>query len=221
MLVAAIMVAGLLYIWAEARQIRPMVYLLKPGTMALIIWLAADGQGANPTAYTWLILAGLLLSLVGDVLLMLPRDRFVGGLAAFLVAHLCYIAAIQTAGGLHLAGAAGVAGALLVGAGLFMYGKLSESLREQGRAALIPPVVAYIIVILLMAWSAVASLFQPAHLPFRPLLTAAGALLFLFSDGALAWDRFIRPLPWRSVLVMGAYFAAQICFAGSVAWPPS
>jgi len=29
----------------------------------------------------------------GDVFLMLPSDRFVAGLVAFLMAHLCYIAA--------------------------------------------------------------------------------------------------------------------------------
>ena len=38
-------------------------------------------------------LAGLLFSLVGDVSLMLPNERFIQGLVSFLVAHLCYIVA--------------------------------------------------------------------------------------------------------------------------------
>lgn len=40
-------------------------------------------------SHAWILL-GLCLSLAGDVLLMLPSDRFIQGLAAFLVAHLCY-----------------------------------------------------------------------------------------------------------------------------------
>ena len=39
-----------------------------------------------------------MFSLAGDVLLMLPRDQFVAGLSAFLVAHLCYIAGFWTDG---------------------------------------------------------------------------------------------------------------------------
>src|SRR5690606_13945845 len=41
-------------------------------------------------SHAWILLA-LCLSLAADVLLMLPRARFIQGLAAFFVAHLCYI----------------------------------------------------------------------------------------------------------------------------------
>ena len=37
-----------------------------------------------------------MFSLAGDVFLMLPRDAFVAGLAAFLVAHVCYVVGFWT-----------------------------------------------------------------------------------------------------------------------------
>ncbi len=66
-------------------------YISKPLTMLLIIALAFGYQGDDHNgSHAWILL-GLCLSLAGDVLLMLPRDRFIQGLAAFFVAHLCYI----------------------------------------------------------------------------------------------------------------------------------
>ena len=66
-------------------------YISKPLTMLLIIALAFGYQSYDHDgSHAWILL-GLCLSLAGDVLLMLPSDRFIQGLAAFLVAHLCYI----------------------------------------------------------------------------------------------------------------------------------
>ena len=39
-----------------------------------------------------------MLSLVGDVLLMVPADLFVPGLAAFLAAHVAYVVALWMLG---------------------------------------------------------------------------------------------------------------------------
>ena len=54
----------------------------------------AAGAGARQH---WFV-AALVCSLVGDVLLMLPREQFVAGLSAFLVAHVCYLAGFWTDG---------------------------------------------------------------------------------------------------------------------------
>lgn len=94
-------------------------------------------------------------------------------------------------------------------------------MREQGEARLVGPAALYLFAISLTVWRGLGTLFQTGSLPFRPLLVAAGAILFYISDAALAWDRFIRPLPLRHVIVMGSYFTAQYCFALSVAWPPA
>ena len=65
MLVLAILVSGLVYLWAVTAGVRPLVYVLKPGTMALIIALAWGRVGAS--VYDRAVLVGLLFSVVGDV----------------------------------------------------------------------------------------------------------------------------------------------------------
>lgn len=62
----------------------------KPLTTLLIIaW--AWPRGADDPRRGWLR-AGLWLSLAGDIALLWPREGFVPGLVAFLLAHLAYIA---------------------------------------------------------------------------------------------------------------------------------
>ncbi len=67
-------------------------YVCKPLTTVLVLCTAVWGEGVVPRYQRWVV-AGLLLSLTGDVFLMLPGDFFVPGLVAFLLAHVCYIAA--------------------------------------------------------------------------------------------------------------------------------
>ncbi|WP_374712572.1 lysoplasmalogenase [Symbiobacterium terraclitae] len=89
---AAIGLAGLGDLLAIWRGNRPLRYLFKPGTMVLIIALAAT---ALPDAGVsgGLVLAGLLFSLAGDIFLVLPKGRFLAGLVSFFAAHVLYIAA--------------------------------------------------------------------------------------------------------------------------------
>ena len=48
-----------------------------------------------PAARWGFTVAALSLSLAGDVLLMVRKDLFVAGLAAFLLAHLAYVGAFN------------------------------------------------------------------------------------------------------------------------------
>lgn len=43
----------------------------------------------------------------------------------------------------------------------------------------------------------------------RSSLYALGAVLFVFSDFILAWNKFVEPVPYRNYLVLGTYFLAQ------------
>ena len=71
---------------------RWQLYLFKPLTMVILIASLLPSAGLF-AAWQWLIVLGLVFSLAGDVFLMLPSDKFIAGLASFLVAHLCYIGA--------------------------------------------------------------------------------------------------------------------------------
>lgn len=210
----AVLVSGLVYLWGAERGVRTLVYLLKPGTMALMIGIALWGAVSRPgVPYGWLVLIGLLCSVAGDIFLMLPKERFLAGLSAFLLAHLCYLAAFWYGLPWRPTAVEGLIGLALLTLGAAMFGRLRRSLRERGRRALVLPVGLYILVISAMVWSAARSLTAGPGVPFSPPLVTAGALLFYLSDAALAWDKFVRPLPRRHLLVMGAYFTAQYFIA--------
>jgi uncharacterized membrane protein YhhN len=50
----------------------------------------------------------------------------------------------------------------------------------------------------------------------RSSLYALGAVLFVFSDFILAWNKFVEPVPYRNILVLGSYFLAQwLLFIGA------
>ena len=43
----------------------------------------------------------------------------------------------------------------------------------------------------------------------RSSLYALGAVLFVISDFSLAWNKFVEPVPYRTILVIGTYLSAQ------------
>src|SRR6056297_18103 len=133
-----------LHIRAEYRGLRRQVYLFKPLTMVIIFLFALLGQEAAST-YRYVILGGLIASIGGDVFLMLPPDRFVAGLIAFLIAHLFYIAAFTS----EITVLVWWPLIPLAAIGLIFYLMLTPSL---GKLKL--PVLLYIVVILLMTWLA-------------------------------------------------------------------
>lgn len=194
-----------LTIRAEYRGTRRAVYVFKPLTTVLILALAATAEPVS-RGYQALVCIGLLFSLAGDVFLMLPRDRFVAGLASFLVAHLFYAAAFAPR---PVRLVAPLVLALLVAYGMVLLRALWPRL---GR--LRAPVAVYAAALLVMAWQAAA---RWAVLDTTPaLLAALGAALFVVSDSVLAWERFRRRHAHGQAVVLGTYFAAQWLIASSV-----
>jgi len=195
-----------LHLRAEQRGPRWQVYAFKPLTTALLLALAVASPAAHGAAYQWAIATGLACSLAGDVFLMLPGDRFVAGLAAFLVAHVAYaiafVVGVPAGWSVLLAVPLALAGVLL----------LRHLWRHLGRMRL--PVVLYAAAILAMAWSAWA---RGWALPTTgSMLAVAGATLFLVSDGLLALNRFGRPVAHAKPWVMVPYVGAQALIALSV-----
>ena len=192
---------------AEHRALPRQIYLFKPLTTACILLIAATTPVPVSPVYRAAIMAGLLCSLSGDVFLMLPRDAFLAGLASFLLAHLCYIAAFVSLAGVPVSAAAAV---VLIAYGLYLLARLWPRLGKY-RA----PVVIYAVVLLSMAAAAYQQLESEPGL--RAGLALGGAVLFVISDTVLALDRFERGARRRQTLVLGTYFTAQWLIATSVA----
>jgi uncharacterized membrane protein YhhN len=203
----ALVVAGaFLTLMGEYGGRRWMVYVFKPATTLLILAAALLDQATAPPFYRRAVVAGLACSLLGDVVLMLPRDRFVPGLAAFFAAHLCYVAAFLSAGTPVLSMT--VLLPLLVYAGALLW-RLQE-----GAGKLAPLVALYAGALTSMAWLAVGRWMHEQSL--AAAFAAAGALLFVVSDSALAYDRFRLRFHKAPAIVLITYYAAQWLIARSV-----
>ncbi len=177
-------VAGLLAVgnWiAVAGQQKPLEYVCKPGTLAVLLGVALALDPTHGDTRAWFVVA-LVLSLAGDVFLMVPSDRFIAVLTAFLLAHVAYVIGLTRHGG--------SAGALLIAAipVVVVAGALgARFLRAAGRAGqreLFGPLVAYMAVIAAMVTCA---------LPSGIVLAGAGAVLFMASDALIAETRFVAP----------------------------
>lgn len=183
------------------------VYVFKPLTVAFIIGIALQSPSS---AYKYLIVAGLLLSLAGDIFLMLPRDRFIAGLLSFLVAHIFYIAAFTIDGALLLTRPSLFAAILLL-----IYGGIMLRLLLTFLGKMKIPVIVYMLVILLMVWQA-ANRWLIVETG-ASLLAFAGACLFAVSDSALALNRFRRKFRNAQLLILTTYYSAQWLIALSAA----
>lgn len=167
------------------------VYLTKPLLIPVLAWSLI---GADWARVRWVLVA-LLLSWVGDILLMLPFDLFVFGLASFLLAHIFYIRHFWSAWDRS---ASPFQPLYLIGVMVYLIGLLYLLFPVLG--AMQVPVIVYGTVI-----SAMLLLALQTDRPGYRL----GALLFVLSDSILAINKFHTPLPLASLWVMGTYGMAQ------------
>src|SRR5579885_1116036 len=182
---------------AGARHRRALEYVAKPAALAVLLLWAATGS--HPSG---LLLAALAFSLIGDVLLMLPADPFLPGVAAFACAHVAYVAAFPAP---LRARVAWLAVVLLAGAPAS-----ARRLRAVPGPGLRVALGAYGVLLALMTASAIAS---------GSGLAAAGGVLFLTSDTLLAWNRFVRRPDFGHTAVMVTYHLAQLALVASLRGP--
>ena len=86
LLAAATLASALATIAGQLLGLQPLVYLCKPLTTMLIILYAWPRGHDAPVLRRW-VLAGLVFSWLGDVALMWPRQGFLPGLIASLIAQ--------------------------------------------------------------------------------------------------------------------------------------
>jgi uncharacterized membrane protein YhhN len=221
-----LVIVVILLMRAELREPRDkrQIKLWKPLATLLCLTIAALSvtQPRYDPVYTLLIVIGLLLSLLGDWLLIdadeNPR-RFVNGLVAFLLAHVAYIIAFtyaRFAQGIpfDLTRSAILAALLLVMGGVVYY-YLRPSLGSLNQ-----PVLLYVTVISLMVHQAVSGVQLTSGVLAQTSLVAGGALFFYMSDLMLAIGKFVFPDEGRnnSVWVLSTYYTAQMLIALSASF---
>lgn len=167
----------------------------KPLTTVLVIAVAALADA--PAGQRVVAAVALVLCLGGDIALMPAVDRFVVGLASFLLGHVVFVVLFVQQGldrpGMALAA---VALAVLLVATI---GRRIVAGAAASDPALRIPVTAYLVVISAMTvvgWST-----------GRPWVVV-GSTAFVVSDSVLGWRQFVGEKRWMGVTVMVTYHLA-------------
>jgi uncharacterized membrane protein YhhN len=165
---------------------------------ALLLALAAAGHGVVRER-RWLV-AALVFSAGGDFLLAIPGwpTGFVFGLGSFLLAHLCFLAALIPLARRTPTATAGAAVLVLVCVALLVW--FWPNLLIEGMAV---PVTLYMAVLVAMVC---AALFAELPTPW----TAAGALCFAVSDGMIGISKFVLGDERLAIPIWWAYAASLL-----------
>ena len=213
LLIAALGFAALeaLALWKKWTRLE---YLAKPAVMiVLLLWLwTTTGLGG---AALWFGL-GILLSLTGDILLMISLDRlFLAGLIAFLLAHLAYLIGFNIP--IPDISAWGFVLAVIVGlGGVRVMRRIVAPLASSGQARMRMPIIIYSAVISLMLLSAMMKMTEITWNANAAALVGVGAFLFYISDIILAWNKFVAPIQNGRIYNIGAYHLGQIMLIAGV-----
>jgi alkenylglycerophosphocholine/alkenylglycerophosphoethanolamine hydrolase len=169
--------------------------------LCLMAWVRLTARDR----YAALILAGLIFSLAGDILLEISADLFVPGLIAFLIGHVWYIAAFLSATRELKWPRMLPFAAWVILAYLLLFPNL------KGMAL---PVAAYVIVIGSMMWRSSATIANP--IVRWQWLALIGAILFGLSDTLLAFKKFSGVTIGQHFTVIVLYWLGQLGLALSV-----
>ena len=176
-------------------------FALQPAVKALTAVLLAGAALTHPIVRErrWLIFA-LVFSAAGDFLLAMPwwQPSFVLGLGAFLVAHLCFLAALIPLVSRSRPRLAAAAITVLACIALLVW--FWPRLLAEGMAV---PVTLYIAVLGAMVCAALL-----ARLPTP--WTALGAVCFAVSDGMIGIGRFVLGSEALAVPIWWAYATSLV-----------
>lgn len=206
LLTVALIVALIDWI-AVAKKWKPLEYIAKPGVMiVLLAWLwSVSGFSGH---LTWFAL-GLIFSLAGDVFLMLPREQFIAGLVAFLLAHIAYTIGFTEA--LPPVTIISLIMAIVIGTtSTRIYRGVSSALVASNNRDLKIPLLMYTVIISVMLLAALLTLMRPDWSTGSALMVTTGAVLFYLSDAFLAWNKFVGPIRRGNLIVIISYQLGQI-----------
>ncbi len=195
-----------LSIGAPAVGIDPLVArVFKILPLVLLIVTVGATLRTNRTHLGLWVMLGLVGSLVGDWVI---EVAFVGGIAAFFVAHVLYLVAMGFDRQSPVGQGAAAVPAVTLWAG--MYGLLAP----RAPAELYVPVVAYLTVISLMFARASARAFVTRR-DRASLVLWVGACFFVLSDSLIALNRWVVPIPMDRAAILATYYLGQALIAAS------
>ena len=179
-------------------------WVFKPVTLILLLLLAWQAPMFNAISY--LVLAGLLASLLGDALTLLPRQRLLYAVGAFFLSHLLYTIYFASQMTLSFFWPLPL---VLVVLGALLIAVIWTRLEEMRM-----PVFTFIAMTLVMVWLAGELWF------FRPTDTAfsgfAGATFLLLSNIVWLISHYRRRFRADNAIASACYFAGHFLIVRSL-----
>lgn len=178
-----------------------------------------------PSRYCLPIMVGLLLCAGGDFFLRLdqsaaaavdnntPSPYFLCGLVSFLIGHLMFIVAFWLDGGNGMQIKWGVG--IVVYIAVYLRYLLTNIADDD--MVLKVGVCVYCVAIGTMLHRSLSLSFDAYPRVESTLYATLGSAFFVVSDSILAYDRFISPVPFAYIWVLGTYFPAIAFIASSCA----
>ncbi len=193
----AVFFSGWLYVDASYRGPAWQRWLFKPITLLLLLLLAWQAPMLNTLSY--LVLAGVLVSMAGDALTLLPTQRLLYALSAFFLSHLLYT--------IWFASQMSFAFWWPVPLVLALFGILLLAVLWSQLEALRLPVCAFVGITLIMVWLAADLYFaRPTDTRFSAFV---GTVLLLLSDSTGLFSHFRRRFPADRAIIAAGYFAGH------------
>lgn len=193
----AVCLSGWLYVDASYRGPVWQRWVFKPVTLLLLLLLAWQAPMFEATGY--LILAGLLATLVGDALTLLPTQRMLYAIGAFFLSHLLYT--------LYFASQMTFSFFWPLPLALLIVGALLVALIWTKLEAFRLPIMTFIGMTLVMVWLAGELYF------FRPTSTSfsgfVGAALLLLGNIVWLGSHYRRRFTADSAITAACYFAGH------------
>jgi uncharacterized membrane protein YhhN len=178
-------------------------YFTKPLILTSLIVFFWSKSKHLPKAVRNITLLALIFSLTGDILLMFvdkAANFFIGGLVAFLLAHIMYILTFvkkrnKTINPLFI-----IITLLIYATGIFY-------IIKDGLGDMKIPVLLYLIVILTMVVMAALRKGKVSNKSYN--LVVVGVLFFMISDSVLSINKFYLSFASAGLIIMFTYALAQ------------
>ena len=146
------------------------------------------------------------MALLGDTFLLFEGDQFfLLGLSSFMIMQILYVISFIKDKSPNLI-------KFLVSFGLLLFLTYYLSLMWDDLNEMAIPVSVYSLIIVLMAVSAI---FRN-HTLRGYLWVVIGAILFMISDGLIAWTKFMSPIINGGIMIMSTYILAQYLIVAGI-----
>jgi len=191
---------------ADSKKLTRQAYLFKPLTLILLILFSVLQAPEVSLFYKMMIISGLAFSMLGDIMLMLPTDKFLHGLASFLVAHILYLMAF-------ISDSAFPVNYLFLIPALIIGAIILRILLPRVKGKVIP-VLLYSLVLTLLLWQSAGRLeLSYSH---SSLVALIGSVFFICSDIILVFNRFVKKYKRGQLIILSTYYVAQLLIAYSI-----